>query len=170
MNANNKGIPSIEWSGTKDGKNMMILELLGNNLEQQKVIWNQRFTLKTTLMIVDQLLDRICTLHKAGYLHRNLKPENLMVGIGEHKNLLYLIDFGLAKKYMRDGKIIPFKKGRIMTGALRYASINSMLGFEQSRRDDLESIGYLMVYFLKGELPWQNIPAKDKDDKFKAVL
>lgn len=87
-----------------------------------------------------------------------------------NKSTVYLIDYMLAKKYMLNGKIKPFRKGRQMTGGLRYSSINSQLGFEQSPRDELESIGYMMIYFLKGELPWQNITASNKDEKFSLVL
>jgi len=87
-------------------------------------------------------------------------------------NTIYLIDYGLAKRYResKTGAHISFKKGKGLTGTARYASINSHMGLEQSRRDDLESIGYLLVYFVKGKLPWQGIVAKDKKMKFQLIM
>lgn len=116
------------------------------------------------------MIERVQKFHQNGYLHRNIKPENFAFGKGNKESILYLLDFELSKKYLKNDKIIPFKRGKTMTSTLRYASINSQLGFEQSRRDDLESIGYLLVYFMKGELPWQNIPAKNKEELFKKIL
>lgn len=146
------------------------MELLGNNLEQQFNACSRKFSLRTVLLLADQMLERISDLHKKGYLHRNIRPESFLIGGEDNKDMLYLVDFGLSKKYVKDGKAIPFKKGRKMTGTLRFASINSQLGLEQARRDDLESIGYVLVYFLKGELPWQSVVAGSKEDKNKAVL
>lgn len=146
------------------------MELLNNNLEVSLKQCKNRFGLKTVLILFDQILERLSNLHSKGYIHRNIKPDNFMMGLGENRETWYLIDFVLAKKFIKNGEIIPFKKGRQMTGPLRYASINSQLGFEQSRRDDLESLGYMMIFFLKGDLPWQNIQAKDIDEKYKMVM
>lgn len=121
-------------------------------------------------MLADQMLNRIQKLHSDGYLHRNIRPENFLMGQNDNKSTLYLIDFGLAKSFLKHGAVTPFRKGRCMTGTLRYSSVNSQCGFEQARRDDLESIGYMLIYFLKGELPWQNISARSKDELYKKVL
>lgn len=128
-------------------------------------------------MIGTQLLDRIKFMHKKGFLHRDLKPDNLLVGVGEHSYLIYLVDMGLAKKYIREGKEIiqvgthiPYKEGKQLTGTARYASISTHQGIEQCRRDDIESMGYVLMYFLRGILPWQNMKAKDTKQKYKLIM
>lgn len=128
-----------------------------------------RFSVKTTLMISDQILMRIEYLHSKGIVHRDIKPENFMWGAGEKQNIVHLIDFGLSKRF-HDGKThIPFKQGRSLTGTARYASIKTHQGHEQGRRDDLEAIGHMLMYFLRGSLPWSGLDAKTKEEKYKKI-
>jgi serine/threonine protein kinase len=110
-------------------------------------------------------------LHTKLFLHRDIKPDNFLVGLGKKHQVVYLIDFGLAKKYVdqKTGQHILYKDGKSLTGTARYASINTHLGIEQSRRDDLESVGYVLMYFLRGNLPWQGMKAETKNQKYDKI-
>ena len=99
-----------------------------------------------------------------------MKPENILMGLEEHASTLYLIDYGLAKKWRSsNGEHIPIREGKSLTGTARYASANTHLGIEQSRRDDLEGAGYVLLYLLKGVLPWQGLKARNKDEKYHQI-
>ena len=140
--------------------NGLIMDILGPSLEKLFNKCGRRFSLKTVLMLADQLLLRIEAIHRNGFLHRDLKPDNFLMGINHTSRVVYIVDYGLAKTYIDNGKHISYKEGKSLTGTARYASVNTHLGIEQSRRDDLESLGYILMYFLRGKLPWQGLKVK----------
>ena len=159
-----QGIPYFYGMGELSDSYYLILELLGLDLNQLFNFCKNKFSITTTCLIALQMLNRIENIHKHFFIHRDIKPENFLIGSKEKSNILFLIDFGLSKKY-KDSKTnqhIPYKEGKNLTGTLRYMSINNHFGIEQSRRDDLESIGYVLIYFLKGNLPWQGNKGKKK--------
>ena len=165
------GIPKIYWAGLSGEYNVMVFELLGNNLEELFQNCEKKFSLKTVLMIAVQILDRIRHLHMHNYIHRDLKPQNFSIGKGANEHVIYLIDFGLAKRYREEytNFHIPLKLNIKLTGTIRFASCNAINKKELSRRDDMESIGYLFIYLLKGMLPWQGLKIKQKSEKYSKI-
>jgi casein kinase 1, alpha len=168
------GIPRIHWyglDGVKNQYNAMVMELLGPSLEDLFNFCGRRFTMKTVLMIADQMICRVEFIHSKNFIHRDIKPDNFLMGIGRHCNKLFAVDFGLAKKY-RDHRTkvhIPFRDDKNLTGTARYASINAHAGFEQSRRDDMEAMGHVFMYFLRSQLPWQGLRANTKRQKYERI-
>ncbi|KAK2164232.1 hypothetical protein LSH36_67g02042 [Paralvinella palmiformis] len=165
------GIPTIKWCGAEGDYNVMVMELLGPSLEDLFNFCSRKFSLKTVLLLTDQMISRVEYIHSKNFIHRDVKPDNFLMGLGKKGNLVYIIDFGLAKKY-RDARThqhIPYRENKNLTGTARYASINTHLGIEQSRRDDMESLGYVFMYFLRGSLPWQGLKAATKRQKYERI-
>ncbi|XP_037710013.1 casein kinase I [Drosophila subpulchrella] len=165
------GIPQVYHYHTTNLYNVMVMELLGSSLEEMFNLCQRRFSLKTVLMLAVQMMERLEFLHSHRYLHRDIKPENFVMGRGETSHRLYLIDFGLAIKYwdMVEDEHVQPTSGTRLTGTARYASINALRGGGQSRRDDIESMGYVLMYFLRGSLPWQGLVATSKQQKYEKI-
>ena len=111
-------------------------------------------------------------VHGQSFIHRDIKAENFLIGNGSKSGIIFIIDFGLAKRY-KDPKTnhhIMHRTNKSLTGTVRYASINTHMGIEQSRRDDVESMIYVLIYFLKGKLPWQGVLGKNKNEKYKKIM
>ncbi|KAL0482794.1 casein kinase [Acrasis kona] len=164
------GIPRVRWYGIEGDYNVMVMDLLGPSLEEQFNRCGRKFSLKTVLMLADQMLKRVEYIHSKNFIHRDIKPDNFLMGVVKKGHVVYMIDYGLAKKY-RDSKHvhIPYRDNKHLTGTARYASINNHLGIEQSRRDDLESLGYVLMYFNRGSLPWQGLKARTKVEKYTRI-
>ncbi|MBN3305870.1 KC1A kinase, partial [Amia calva] len=213
------------WYGQEKDYNVLVMDLLGPSLEDLFNFCSRRFTMKTVLMLADQMISRIEYVHTKNFIHRDIKPDNFLMGIGRHCNKclespvgkrkrslavsssqdpsfsglnqqtcyisyspcpknpfnffffflfpfqLFLIDFGLVQKY-RDNRTrqhIPYREDKNLTGTARYASINAHLGIEQSRRDDMESLGYVLMYFNRTSLPWQGLKAATKKQKYEKI-
>lgn len=158
----------------------MAMELLGPSLESLLTFCDRKFHLRTVLMFADQAvfdfsspqIARLEWVHSCGYLHRDLKPDNFAIGVGHRSNVIYLLDYGLSKQYKDPitRQHIPYRDGKRLTGTIRYASVNAHLGIEQSRRDDLESLGYILVLFAQGGLPWQGLKGKDEAEKSAVTM
>ena len=166
------GIPTLHWYGVEGTNNVLVMELLGASLEDLLQSNKGRLPLRTVLLLADQMIERIEYIHSKNFLHRDIKPDNFLMGLGNKRNIVYVIDFGLAKKY-RDSKTnlhIPYREGKSMTGTARYASLNTSLGIEQARRDDIEGLGNVFMYLLKGSLPWQGLPGNTKAEKYRNIM
>ncbi|EAX96220.1 CK1 family protein kinase [Trichomonas vaginalis G3] len=150
------GIPKVYFETCYGNQNAFTMELLGDSLEKLFERCGRKFSLKTVLMLADQMIKCVQYIHTKSFIHRDIKPENFTIGTGPNSNVIYIIDFGLAKRYINGQTLthIPYREGRSFTGTTRYGSINDHLDIEQSRRDDMESLAYTLIYFLKGFLPW----------------
>lgn len=148
------GIPSMLQYKHHETYNLLMMDLLGQSLDDLFVKNNKTFSLKTVLLLADSMIQRLEYLHKNNIVHRDLKPANFVLGTGSNSNTIYVIDFGLSKFYIENDKHIPPCTGKNLVGTARYASINVHKGHEYGRRDDMESLGYILVYFLNGGLPW----------------
>jgi casein kinase 1 len=167
---NHKRMPKIHWYGTEGEYKILVMDLLGNSLDQLFNLSGRKFTIKTTIVLGIQMIDLIESIHVCRHIHRDIKPENFMIGVNDNRHFLYIIDFGLSKRFKNDKKVHDkMITGKKLVGTPRYASINSHLGYELSRRDDLESIGYMLIYFLKGTLPWMGLPGDTKEERYRSI-
>jgi len=169
---NIKGIPKLRNYGVQDNYNYLILDKLGNSLENIKDSnCDNKIDLRNVLLIGLQIINILESIHNIGIIHRDIKPDNILCGIDKNKNKYYLIDFGISRYYINnDGihnKLISNKKP---LGTINYISLNVQNGIEASRRDDLESVGYILIYCLKGSLPWQNVSGNNKEDRYNNVF
>jgi serine/threonine protein kinase len=166
------GIPRIFKYRQGQKHNYLIMELLGKSIEKLFSENEKCFTYKTIFQIGYQMIERIQYVHYKGYIHRDIKPGNFVIGRGEKNKIIYIIDFGLSKKYidLETNKHIPYKEGKGLTGTARYVSLFTHYGIEQARRDDIESIAYNLIYFAKGKLPWQGVKTKNKKEKHKKIM
>ncbi|KAI9344870.1 kinase-like domain-containing protein [Obelidium mucronatum] len=171
--ANSVGIPSAYYFGQEGLHNVLCIDLLGPSLEDMFDLCHRKFSVKTTCMVAKQMITRVQTLHEKNLIYRDIKPDNFLIGpTHPHPaSNVYMVDFGMAKQY-RDPKTkvhIPYREKKSLSGTARYMSVNTHLGREQSRRDDLEALGHVFFYFLRGSLPWQGLKAATNKQKYEKI-
>lgn len=178
-----KGIPKIIQCYSIGDFKIMVMELYGPSLEELFSVCQRKFSLKTVLMLADQMLQSIEYIHLKNFLHRYLEPSNFVMGAEENANKVYLIDYGRASRFKWESHHIGYVGGmrHYMTGNFciflnlrilgvpRYSSIDSHTNNPYSWKDDLESLGYILLYFLRGSLPWQKLKEKDKMAKHDMI-
>ena len=170
-----EGIPVIHCflPVPETGYHCFVMQFLGKSLDNRLELCGNKFSVKTTLQIVIKILDIIEYVHDRGIIHRDIKPDNFVFGDLESNQdkRLYIIDFGLAKEYRDEtGRHVPKKAGGILLGTIRYMSINAHMKVQQSRKDDLEAVAYMVLYMLRGNLPWEGIKVKDRQERNKIIL
>jgi serine/threonine protein kinase len=164
-----QGIPLLLHFGQEGPSHCLVMELLGRSLEDRmRDSCTGRLRASSVVLVAEQAISRMEYIHSKGFIHGDIKPENFMFGVGPKAHHLYMIDFGLSKRYF-DRKHVPMKSYRGLQGTMRYASINAHNGLESSRRDDLEAVGHMLLYCLRGVLPWSGLPAKNSEEQIRMV-
>lgn len=163
------GIPNVKWYGKDDRNYYMVINLLDKSLQQLKEE-KHIFSLRLTLQIGFQLVTLLKSIHNKGLVHRDIKPDNFLLGLNKNKKQLYLIDFGLCKSYLNENIHVEMKNTSGLIGSITYASLNAHKLIELSRRDDLESLGYMLLYFYLGNLPWREEAIMDTIIKYKTEI
>lgn len=164
--ANTEGIPQLKWFGATNNVNYLVTNLLEHSITSLVKEYG-RLSVKTVLLIGTQMIERLEILHGHYLIHRDIKPDNFMINISDRTNKIFLIDFGFCKRYNYEGNHIEFKMNKTLIGTPNYVSLNVHKGCEPSRRDDLESCLYVMIYMLFGKFF-----SLDKDDSnpFKTLV
>ena len=169
---NSPRIPKVKLFGYSGRNIVLVMELLGGSLDKIfHSLPDKKMSLRCVCNIGYQMVTIFETIHNQNIIHRDVKPGNITLGVGDKKKFLYLIDFGLSLKYRSSSKKnhLPFETGKKLIGNARYSSINALEGNSQSRRDDLESLGYVLIYFCIGRLPWQGKISHSKEDKYYKI-
>lgn len=171
--AGTSGVPAAYYFGHEGLHNVLVIDLLGPSLEDLFDICSRKHSIKTVAMVAKQMISRVQSVHERNLIYRDIKPDNFLIGRPgtKYANMVFLVDYGMAKLY-RDPKTkkhIPYRERRSLSGTARYMSINTHLGREQSRRDDLEALGHVFMYFLRGSLPWQGLKAATNKQKYEKI-
>ena len=150
------GVPTVKWFGGTEGHNVLVTELLGPSLQELYLYCGRRFSLKTVLLLAEQMIARVELCHAFDYVHRAIKPGHFLIGRDTSAHLVYLIGLDDCKRYRESATQthISYSEGHKSICEARFSSINRLMGIQPSRRDDLESLGYLFVFFLCSGLPW----------------
>jgi len=169
----NIGIPTLYYDGTQvqSGHRIFVMELMGKNLSELHKLCGGTFTCPTICMIAAEIITRFEELHKHGVIHRDIKPQNFLIGLKSSDKKIYACDFGLSGRFIDEsGNHILFQTGLKPIGTARYASIRVHRGYERSRRDDFEALSYMLIYLMVGVLPWQGLKLKNRTHKWKVIL